>query len=462
MNFNVQERQNCGARILIVEDDREMCRFLSELLVEEGYEVAVVHDGPSAVEKHKQESFDLTITDLMMPRMKGTELVQRLKEIDSEALILLITAFGSIESAVETMRAGAFDYLTKPFRTDEILLSVSRALEQRGLRMELQRLRKEVQSHYGFENILGQSEPMRRVFDLVTHISDAPANVLITGESGTGKELIARAIHYNSGRSRGPFVPVNCAAIPENLLESELFGHLRGSFTDAKNDRKGLFQEASGGSLFLDEISELPIGLQAKLLRVLEDKEVRPIGASRAEKIEVRIIAASNQELARLVSERKFRPDLFYRLNVIHINLPPLRERPEDIPLLAAHFIEKFSSQTKRQKKGLTEQALAALMSYPWPGNVREVEHTIERAVLLGKGDHIDITDLPPQLLTDRGKETSLAQAIARRCTLKDLEREYIQKVLESTQGNKSEAATILGMDRTTLYRKLEEMKVKE
>lgn len=461
MSINVQERKDPGARILIVEDDHEMSRFLSELLTEEGYQVEVVADGPSAIEKHKQASFDLTITDLMMPRMKGTELVRHLREINADALVLLITAFGSIENAVETMRAGAFDYLTKPFRTDEILLSVSRALEQSGMRKELQRLRREVQDRYGFENIVGKSASMRRVFEMITHIGDVPANVLIIGESGTGKELVARAIHYNSPRNRYPFIPLNCAAIPETLLESELFGYLRGAFTDAKRDRKGLFQEANGGSLLLDEISEIPVNLQAKLLRVIEDKEVRPLGASRGEKVDARILAASNRDLDQLVNEGRFRQDLFYRLNVIRIELPPLRERPEDIPMLVEHFIQKFSGKTKRRVQGIAEEALAAILNYRWPGNVRELEHTIERAVLLGKSELISATDLPPQLLAKDGNEVSLAKALSKGYTLKNLERDYIKHVMETTKGNKTEAAGILGVDRTTLYRKLEEAKIK-
>jgi DNA-binding NtrC family response regulator len=395
----------------------------------------------------------------MMPRMRGTELVCRLREIDPDALVLLITAFGSIESAVETMRAGAFDYLTKPFRTDEILLSVSRALEQSGLRKELQRLRREVEGRYGLNNMVGKSEKMQRIFEMVSHIRDVPANILIIGESGTGKELVARAVHYHGARAAAPFIPVNCAAIPETLLESELFGHLKGSFTDAKKDRRGLFQEASGGTLFLDEISEVPQNLQAKLLRVIEDKEVRPLGADRGEKVDVRILAASNQDLEQLVAEGKFRQDLFYRLNVICIGLPPLRERPEDIPLLVEHFIKKFSDKTMRKITGITEEALTALLTYHWPGNVRELEHTIERAVLLGKEERISGTDLPPQLLANSNKEISLAQAISKGYTLKDLEREYVKKVLETTRGNKTEADQILGIDRTTLYRKLEEVK---
>lgn len=445
-------------RILIVEDDREMCRFLSELLGEEGYDVEVVHDGPSALERFRQTSCDLAITDLMMPRMKGTELVRQLREIDSEAPVVIITAFGSIETAVEAMKAGAFDYITKPFRSDEFLLAVSRALEQRSLRKELKWLRKEVEERYGLGNIVAKNDKMRRIFDMISHIKDVAANVLITGESGTGKEVIARAIHDVSPRAHGAFVPVNCAAIPETLLESELFGYVRGAFTDAKRDRRGLFQEANRGSLFLDEIGELPINLQAKLLRVIEDKEVRPLGADRGEKVDVRILAGSNRNLEQLVAEGRFRQDLFYRLNVIRIDLPPLRERREDIPLLVEHFIQKFSDKARRNIKGITEEALSALLSYRWPGNVRELEHAIERAVLLGRGEKIDVADLPPELAAGNDKEASLAMALARGYTLRDLEREYIKKVLDATGGNKTEAAKILGVDRTTLYRKLEEL----
>ncbi len=462
MSGGARAQGEVRARILVVEDDREMCRFLCELLSEEGYDVEVVYDGPAALEQYKQTDFDLTLTDLMMPGMKGTELVRRLKEIDPEALVLLVTAFGSIESAVEAMRAGAHNYLTKPFRTDEILLSVSRALEQRSLRKELLRLRSEVQGRYGFQNIIGNSETMQRVFEMISHISDMPANVLIIGESGTGKELIARAIHYNSSRSSGPFVPLNCAAIPDTLLESELFGYLRGTFTDAKKDRKGLFQQAAGGTLFLDEIGEVPLNLQAKLLRVIEDKEVRPLGATRAEKVDVRLLAASNRDLEQLVEEGMFRQDLFYRLNVIRIVLPPLRERTEDIPLLVDHFIRKFARASNRAVGGITEDALAALINYRWPGNVRELEHTLERAVLLGKNDLIIREDLPPQVTAINTKGALLGEALAGNYTLRELEQEYVIKVLDKTGGNKTEAANILGVDRTTLYRKLEEIKRKD
>ena len=448
-------------RILIVDDDRQMCQLLVDVLAEEGYAVEAVHDGRSALEKFRAVGCDLMITDLMMPRMRGTELVKEIKAIDPDAVILLITAFGSIESAVEAMKAGAFHYVTKPFRTDEMILHVSRALQQRQLCEELQRLRSEVLERNSFENIIGKSEQMQEVFSIVRQISDLAANVLILGESGTGKEMVARAIHHHSSRAQGPFIPLNCAAVPETLLESELFGYLRGAFTDARKDRRGLFQEASSGILFLDEISEIPINLQAKLLRVIEDKEVRPLGANQSERVDTRIVSACNLDLEQLVEQGRFRQDLYYRLNVIRIELAPLRERSEDIPLLAEHFLHEFAPQAKRQIDSIEQEALAALMNYRWPGNVRELEHTIERAVLLGKETSIGLKDLPLQSQAGSGSSVPLAAAVANGYTLRDLEREYILRVIESTYGNKAEAARILGVDRTTLYRKLEEYKVK-
>jgi len=454
-----QETTN-PARILVVDDDREMSQFLADVLREEGYRVEMVHDGPSAVERYRADSFDLTITDLMMPRMRGTELVRQLKEIDAHALVLLITAFGSIESAVEAMHAGAFHYVTKPFRTDEILLQVKRALEQRSLQSEVERLRQQVHSRFGFENIIGQSARMREIFELIAHVSDLTVNVLIVGESGTGKEMIARAIHQNSARAAKSFIPINCAAIPETLLESELFGYVRGAFTDARKDRRGLFQAASGGLLFLDEISEIPLSLQAKLLRVIEDKEVRPLGTNQSEKVDARLVSACNRDPELLVQEGRFR-DLYYRLNVIRMDLPPLRERVDDIPILIEHFMRKFSEQSQRKLDGIEPEALAALTNYHWPGNIRELEHTIERAVLLGKESRIGLQDFPPSLVARNDNVLPLADALAKSYTLRDLEKEYIMRVMEIVGGNKTEAAKTLGVDRTTLYRKLEEYKVK-
>jgi transcriptional regulator with PAS, ATPase and Fis domain len=303
---------------------------------------------------------------------------------------------------------------------------------------------------------------MQKILETVAQVSDLPANILIEGESGTGKELIARAIHAHSSRASGPFIAVNCAAIPETLLESELFGYVRGAFTDARKDRSGLFREANGGMIFLDEISELPLTLQSKLLRVLEDKEVRPLGANQSEKVDTRVLSASNRNLEDLVRTDKFRQDLYYRLNVIRIELPPLRHRGDDVPLLVQHFVEKFAAGAKRHVDGIEAEALAVLKNYDWPGNIRELEHTIERAVLLGKGSRIELEDLPRNVVADGQSSVVLAQALTKQLTLRDLEREYVAKVLDATNGNKTEAAKILGVDRTTLYRKLEEYKLKD
>jgi transcriptional regulator with PAS, ATPase and Fis domain len=302
---------------------------------------------------------------------------------------------------------------------------------------------------------------MREIFDLVAHVSDLAVNVLIVGESGTGKEMIARAIHQQSARAEKSFIPLNCAAIPETLLESELFGYVRGAFTDARRDRRGLFQAANGGVLFLDEISEMPLSLQAKLLRVIEDKEVRPLGANDAEKIDTRLVSACNRDPERLVQEGHFRQDLYYRLNVIRIDLPPLRERTEDIPILVDHFIQKFARQSQRPLEGIEPEALDVLLNYRWPGNVRELEHTIERAVHLGKEIRIGLQDFPSSLVMRSDNVLPLAEAIEKSYTLKDLEKEYIMRVMETVHGNKTEAAKTLGVDRTTLYRKLEEYKVR-
>lgn len=461
MDLTLNSSAISNRRILIVEDDREMSRFLAELLVEEGCEVGIAYDGATALEMYRLGRYDLVMTDLMMPRMKGTELVRRLKAADRDAVILLITAFGTIESAVEAMRAGAFHYITKPFRSDELLIHVQRAVEQRQMRQEIDQLRNEVQQRYRFGDIIGRSPSMKRLFETMAHVCELAANVLILGESGTGKERVARALHANSSRSTGPFVAVNCAAIPETLIESELFGYVRGAFTDARKDRPGLFQQARGGVLFLDEIAEIPVTLQAKLLRVIEDREVRPLGADKSAQVDVKLITATNQVLDDLVQEGRFRQDLYYRLNVIRIDLPPLRERPEDIPLLVDHFIQRFAHEAQRRVEGIDKDALALLVSHRWPGNVRELEHTVERAVLLGKNSTITVADLPSQLSAGEPRKLPLAEAVARSFTLRDLEREYIERVLEETGGNKSEAAKILGVDRTTLYRKLDEYKLK-
>jgi DNA-binding NtrC family response regulator len=369
-----------------------------------------------------------------------------------------MTGFGSIETAIQAMKEGAYDYVTKPVKSEEIALTTRKAIQEASLRRELVWLRRAVEKEYSFNQILGKSKPMQEVFDLIRRISASPSNILITGASGTGKELVARAIHFNSLRSQGPFVPVNCAAIPEHLLESEMFGHVKGSFTDAKVDRKGLFEEAQGGTLFLDEISELPLSLQAKLLRAIQEKEVRRVGAARSIPVDVRIVGATNLDLAEQVRAKLFREDLYYRLNVIEVHMPTLRERTQDIPLLAMHFIKKYAEPMKKPVTGLTESALALLMDYDWPGNVRELENVIERSVTLTRGEKITPEDLPPVVRGSSGDRQMIEEAAEKTRTLADMERAYILRILEKTGGNKYQAAQTLGIDRKTLYRKLDEI----
>jgi two-component system, NtrC family, response regulator HydG len=359
------------------------------------------------------------------------------------------------------MKQGAYDYLTKPVKTDELVMVTEKALREAALRQEVTRLRREVHKEYSFHQILGKSKPMQQVFDLIRRVADSPTNVLITGESGTGKELVAKAIHYNSERRDAPFVPVNCAAIPEALLESELFGHMKGAFTDAKGDKRGLFEEAQKGTLFLDEISELPLMLQAKILRAIQEREIRRVGATKSMPVDVRIIAATNLHLAEEVKAKRFREDLYYRLNVIEIHLPPLRERREDIPMLVEAFLKKCAEASHKNLRGMNETALALLMDYPWPGNVRELENVIERAVTLARGEKIVPDDLPPAIQGSRGDRTVIDEAAERILPLADVEKEYILRILEKTGGNKYQAAQTLGIDRKTLYRKLAEIEAR-
>jgi DNA-binding NtrC family response regulator len=443
------------AHIVVLDDEPEMGAFLVDLLTDEGYTAETYQKGPDALAALENNSADLLITDLVMKGMQGMEVLQKAKQCTPDLAVVMITAFGTIESAVEAMRLGAFYYLTKPFKSADLLLLVERALEEKHLRTEIRRLQREVEAHYHFDRIIGKSPAMQQVFDLVDRLKDSQVNILLTGESGTGKDLLARTLHYHSSRRQAPFVPVNCAAIPEQLLESELFGYVQGAFTDARKDKKGLFVEAHGGTLFLDEVGELPLLLQAKMLRVIEDKEVRPLGATRGEKVDVRIIAATNRDLRRAVDEGKFRQDLFYRLNVVDIHFPPLRERPEDLPLLIQHFIEHSGQSSRAQR--LSAEALRIFLNYPWPGNVRELENTIERALVLCRGEEITPADLPAHLTGSKPHVTSLHDALLRRRPLADIEREYILLALELTEGKKKEAADLLGIDRKTLYRKLEE-----
>jgi two-component system response regulator PilR (NtrC family)/two-component system response regulator HydG len=450
--------ERARTQLLVVEDDAAMRELLNEALVEEGYRVDVAAGGRAGVERVRAGGIDLVVTDVKMPDMDGLDMLAEIRGSGEGAAphVIVVTAFGSIETAKRAIKLGAHDYITKPFEIDDLIVAVEKALDERTLRREVARLRKEVARPYRFENIIGKSPPMQDVFALIRRLASSAVNVLITGESGTGKELVARALHFNSPRAKKPFVAVNCAAIPDTLLESELFGYKRGAFTDARTDRQGMFLEADGGTVFLDEIGDLTPPLQAKLLRVLQEKEVRPLGAARSEKVDVRVLSATNRDLVQRMREGAFREDLFYRLNVIEVVLPPLRDRAEDVLPLADHFLHEAAQRTGKRIHQFTQAALKILLAYPWPGNVRELENVVERAVALAEADQIGPDDLPSQVRERRTTDV-LAAALARGLTLAELEREYINRVLQAEGGNKTRAAQRLGLDRKTLYRKLEE-----
>jgi len=447
--------------ILVVDDDPDMREMVYDMLKDRGHQVTTAGSGQEALRALGEEDYAVVLTDLRMKGMQGLELLTEIKRLYPGLNVILMTAFGSVETAVEAMKHGASDYLTKPVKKDELVRVIERVVREAALRREVNRLRQEVHREYSFHQILGKSKPMQAMFDLIKRVADSPTNVLITGESGTGKELVAKAIHFNSDRRDAPFIPVNCAAIPEQLLESELFGHMRGAFTDAKMDKRGLFEEAQKGTLFLDEISELPLMLQAKLLRAIQEREIRRVGANKSVAIDVRIIAATNLNLGEEVKAKRFRDDLYYRLNVIELKLPPLRERREDIPLLVDAFLKKCGDARGKQVKGVSEAALAMLMDYAWPGNVRELENVIERAVTLSRGDKISPDDLPPAVQGARGDRRVLDEAAEKTLPLHEIEKEYIKKILEKMGGNKYQAAHVLGIDRKTLYRKLGEIEGK-
>jgi len=446
-------------RLLVVDDDPQMCRLLEDVLAEEGHMVRMATNGAEALSRLAESStepFDVMIADLHLPAMKGLDLMLQAKQRQPDLSVIIITAFGSIESAIDAMKRGAYDYLPKPFKIEELNLTVRKALREGALRREVARLRAELSRDHRFGNLIGKSKAIRSIFDLIRSVASATSNVLITGESGTGKELVAKAIHYNGVRRERPFVPVNCAAIPDTLLESELFGHVKGAFTDARNDKAGLFEEADGGTLFLDEVTEMPLPLQAKLLRVLQEKEIRRVGSARQIPVDVRVIAASNVDVAARVASRQFRQDLFYRLNVIHIHVPPLRERRDDILLLTERFLAaRRQGNGANTVRGFSEQVLELFLDYGWPGNVRELENVVERAVVVSKGELISMEDLPHEMTGNRIDYAAVERAAQRQLSLAELERDYIARMIEQTGGNKNRAAQILGIDRKTLYRKL-------
>ncbi|MGE0549696.1 MAG: sigma-54-dependent transcriptional regulator [Kofleriaceae bacterium] len=446
-----------SASILVVEDDEPMRDLLSEELGDAGFEVEATGGASSGLELARSHRFDLIITDLRMPEMDGFDLIRGVMALPEPPHVVMITAFGSIETAIRAVKLGAYDYITKPFEIEELLLVANKALGERALRNKVARLQREVEERFGLGNIIAKSQAMRDVVALVQRIANSNASVLITGESGTGKELVARAIHYNSTRAGGAFIGVNLAAVPEGLIESELFGHKRGAFTDARSDKAGLFVEADGGTIFLDEIGELALPLQAKLLRVLQEHEVRPLGATRNQRVDVRVVAATNRNLESMLADGSFREDLYYRLNVIQLDLPPLRSRPEDVLPLSEHLLEQLAARsTPPRRMRLSPEAQHLLLAYHWPGNVRELMNVLERGIALCQGELIADDDLPPQVREKRPVDF-LGAAIARRMSLAELEREFIERVLEDEAGNKTRAAQRLGLDRKTLYRKLDE-----
>ena len=455
--MGASERDRSSARILVVEDDDAMRELLVEELAEAGYTVFAAGGGRQGIERARAEPVDLVITDLRMPELDGFDLIRDIKAAPLSPHIVMITAFGSIETAIKAVKLGAYDYITKPFEMEELVLVADKALGERKLRREVARLQREVESKYKFANIVGKSQAMQEVLDLVARVAKTEASILVTGESGTGKELIARAIHYNSPRASKPFVAVNLAAVPAGLIESELFGHKKGAFTDAQSDRVGLFEEADGGSIFLDEIGELALELQAKLLRVLQEQELRPLGSTQTKKVDVRAIAATNRDLEEMMGQGTFREDLYYRLNVIDIVLPPLRARPDDIIPICEHLLERAAAKSDPPRRlRIDSEAQRNLLGYRWPGNVRELQNVIERGVALCHDDVIRAGDLPQQVSEQKDSDY-LATAVARRLSIAELEREYIERVLEDESGNKTRTASRLGLDRKTLYRKLEE-----
>jgi two-component system response regulator AtoC len=447
-------------RVLIVDDEEQMRELLAKVLEKNGYQVTTAGDGGQALTLLEKEPMDLVVTDVRMPGLDGMEALKAIKELNPEIVVIIMTAFGSIDQAVQAVKEGAYDYINKPFKIDEMLLTIKKALEERRLRHEVTALRHELRTRYHFENLIGKSRAMQEVFSLIEQVASSRSTMMIYGKSGTGKELVARAIHYNSLRANKAFVPVNCAAIPSELLESELFGHEKGSFTGAIATKAGKFELATGGSLFLDEVGSMRLDLQAKILRALQEREIERVGGTRTIKIDVRVIAATNRDLKKAVEEGTFREDLYYRLNVVPITLPPLRQRRDDIPLLVEHFIAKYNREFNRRVKGFSAGATAALYQYDWPGNVRELENVIERAVALAQSETISLRELPLDIsILGRDMIEDIQKAgLSLREARSHFEKQYILNILEKVQWNQTEAARLLGLHRNTLLWKLQRL----
>lgn len=446
------------AQILIVEDDRKMRLALREIMTNEGYVVDTVETGEAALGRADGNGYDLVITDLKLPGIDGMDVLRAIRKSRPETSVVIITAYATVDTAVEAMREGAEDYISKPFNLDEIRLIVRKVLEKKALLDDNRLLRSQLRKKYSYDNVVGNSEAMIEVYKTIDKVKDSKATVLILGETGTGKELVARAIHYNSARSEKPFLPVNCAALTESLLESELFGYVKGAFTGAVKDKQGVFETADGGTVFLDEIGDISPRLQQVLLRVLENGEIQPVGSTTRKKVDVRVVAATNRNLEELMRSSAFRADLYYRLNVISIRLPSLAERKEDIAALASHFLRKYSAENNKPITGITKEALRMLEAYDWPGNVRELENVIERATLLEITSEITPESLPEKVRTSLDSPPAVFDEDLK--TLEEVGKAYIIKVLEKTGGNKAKASDILGINRTSLWRMIQRLKI--
>ena len=452
-------------KILIIDDSPEVLTFFSDFLSGEGFETDTSPDGANGISKIEKSFYDIVLTDLKMPGVDGMAVLQFVLASSPDSLCIILTGYGTVKNAVEAIKMGAFDYLTKPVKMDEILITFKRALEYRNLKRENSNLRSQLKKKYRFENIIGDHEKMQKIFELIEKVADSDSTILILGESGTGKELIAKAIHYNSYRREGPFIPVNCAAIPSELLESEVFGHEKGAFTNAIRTRIGRFELANGGTVFLDEIGDMSPVLQSKLLRVLQERHFERIGGVKTIKIDIRVVAATHQDLKTAVEEKRFREDLYYRLNVIPIHVPPLREKKSDIPLLVHHFLDHFNKRKKKKIKGMTDEALDRLLQYNWPGNVRELENTIERIVILLDNEVITPQDLPEKFQSlspgdfPKGVEIP-AEGISLDSAVNEFEKKLILQALAKTGWVKNKAARLLNLNRTTLIEKIKRQKL--